>query len=222
LLSRALASLERELALPIARTLRAGVIRSADLFSVEEVCCGEVLLVDTCRRLAIGGQVTIPLARRPVPFTLLVALARAWPAAVPRDELASAAFAARRLNDSHRARLRVEIGRLRSLMNGLAAEPKATAEGYVLSSKRDVVVLLPASDDDAARVALLLGDGASWSTQALAEHAGVSKRTVQRALAALVESGAAVRTGRGTVVRYTRPAAPIASRMLLLGLLPQA
>jgi hypothetical protein len=222
LLARALASLERELSLPLARTLRRGVVHGADLFAIEEVCRGEVLLVDACRRLAIAGHVTIPLARRPVLFALLLALARAWPAAVARDELATRAFEARRINASHRARLRVELGRLRSLLAGLASEPIATTEGYVLSSRRDVVVLLPASDDEAARVALLLGDGASWSAQALAEHAGVSKRTVQRALAALVANGAAIRTGRGSVVRYTRPAAPIASRMLLLGLLPKA
>jgi hypothetical protein len=125
------------------------------------------------------------------------------------------------VNASHRSRLRVEVGRLRKIMDGLAAEPVATADGYALESKRDVVVLLPPSDDEAARIAILLADGAAWSAQGLAEHAGISKSTAQRALAALVQSGAAIRTGKGKDVRYTRPGSPIASRMLLLGLVPK-
>lgn len=222
LLERALAAVERELSLPIAVTLRAGVLRSADLFAIEEVSRDQVFIVDACRRLVLGGRVTIPLARRPILFSLLLVLARAWPRSVPRDELAARAFGVRRINPSHRSRLRVEIGRLRKVLEGLAAEPVATTDGYALSSRRDVVVLLPPSDDEGARVALLLGDGASWSAQGLAEHAGISRRTAQRALGALVESGAAVRTGRGRDVRYARPGTPIASRMLLLGLVPKA
>jgi tetratricopeptide (TPR) repeat protein len=221
LLSRALVALEQELSRPVARLLRGGELRDADLFTVEDVSRGELLLVDACRRLAIGGRVTIPLARRPVVFALLLVLGRAWPASVPRDELAARAFDVRRVNPSHRARLRVELGRLRKLMDGLAAEPVATPDGYALSSKRAVAVLLPPSDDELARVALLLGDGASWSAQGLAEHAGISKRTAQRALGALVATGGAIRTGTGRDQRYTRPGTPIASRMLLLGLVPK-
>ncbi|MGF2075679.1 hypothetical protein, partial [Enterococcus casseliflavus] len=85
------------------------------------------------------------------------------------------AFGVRRCNDSHRARLRVEIGRLRKALAGLGAAPVATAEGYALTSEREVVMLLPPDDDEASRIALLLGDGAAWSAQGLAEHAGVSK-----------------------------------------------
>lgn len=221
LLSRALVVLEQELSRPVARMLRGGVLREADLFAIEDVSRGELLLVDACRRLVMAGRVTIPLARRPVLFSLLLVLGRAWPNPVPRDELAARAFDVRRVNESHRSRLRVEIGRLRKVMDGLAAEPVATPDGYVLSSKREVVVLLPPSDDEVARVALLLGDGASWSAQGLAEHAGISKRTAQRALGALVASGGAIRTGKGRDVRYTRPGTPIASRMLLLGLVPR-
>jgi hypothetical protein len=220
-LERALVTLEQELSRPVARISRAGAVRDADLFAIEDVSNGEVLLVDACRRLVIGGRVTVPLARRPVLFALLLALGRDWPAPVRRDELAARAFEVRRVNASHRARLRVEIGRLRKVMDGLAAEPIATREGYELASSRDVVVLLPPSDDEVARVAILLADGASWSAQGLAEHAGISKRTAQRALGALVASGAAVRTGTGKALRYTRPGTPIASRMLLLGLVPK-
>jgi tetratricopeptide (TPR) repeat protein len=219
LLSRALEGVERELTVPVARVLRAGVVSDADLFAIERLGRGEVLLVDACRRVVVGGRATIPLSRRPVVFALLLALARAWPRPLPRDELIERAFDARRINASHRARLRVEVGRLRKVLDGLAAEPVATTEGYALRSEREVVILLPPSDDDAARVASLLGDGASWSAQSLAQHAGVSKRTAQRVLGGLVESGRAVRTGEGKRVRYARPGAPIASRMLLLGLI---
>jgi tetratricopeptide (TPR) repeat protein len=220
LLDRALATMERELSQSIARTLRDGVLESADLFAIERVSRGDVLLVDACRRLVVGGRVTIPLARRPILFALLLELARAWPRSVRRDDLAAGAFDVRRVNASHRARLRVEIGRLRRVLDGPAAEPVATPDGYVLSTERAVVILLPPADDDGARVALLLGDGASWSAQGLAEHAGISRRTAQRALGALVASGAVIRTGKGQDVRYARPGLPIASRMLLLGLAP--
>jgi hypothetical protein len=221
LLERALAALERELSMPVARILRSGSVADADLFAIERVSSGQVLLVDACRRLAVGGRVTIPLARRPVLFALLLELARAWPASVARDELAARAFDARQINASHRARLRVEIGRLRKVMDGLAAEPTATQDGYALFSKREVVTLLPPSDDEVARIGFLLADGASWSAQGLAEHAGVSRRTAQRALGALIESGAVIRTGKGKHVSYARLGGAIASRMLLLGLVPR-
>jgi tetratricopeptide (TPR) repeat protein len=221
LLARSLGALERELSLPLARLARRGEAPGADLFAIEVASRGDSLLIDTCRRIAIGGLVTIPLARRPVLFALLAALGRAWPGSVPRDDLAARAFDLRRVNASHRARLRVEIGRLRKTMEGLSAEPVATADGYALSSAREVVVLLPASDDEAARVALLLADGAAWSAQGLAEHTGVSKRTAQRALAALVAKGEASRTGKGKDQRYTRAGTAIASRMFLLSLVPK-
>jgi hypothetical protein len=221
LLARELETLVRELALPIARVARAGVTRDADLSSIEQVASGDVLLVDACRLLVVAGRATIPLARRPVLFALLDALARAWPHAVPRDELARRAFDVVRVNASHRARLRVEIGRLRSAIADLDTSPEATSEGYALRSRREVVVLFPLSDDEGARLTLLLGDGAAWSAQSLAEHAGVSKRTAQRALAALVTRGQALRIGGGRDTRYLREGSPLASRLLLLGLLPK-
>ena len=221
LLARALSVLEQELSRPVARTLRGGVLREADLFTVEEVSRGRAPARRCVQAPRAGGARHDSARRRPVLFALLLVLARAWPASVPRDELAARAFDVHRVNASHRARLRVELGRLRKVMDGLAAEPVATPDGYVLSSKREVVVLLPPSDDEVARVALLLGDGASWTAQGLAEHAGISKRTAQRALGALVAGGAAIRTGKGKDVRYTRPGTPIASRMLLLGLVPR-
>ena len=217
LLARALVALEAELSRPIARLEQRGAQRDADLFAIEAASSGEVFLVDACRRLAVAGRASIVLAKRPALFALLLVLARAWPKAVARDELAAAAFDTRRVNASQRARLRVEIGRLRKVLEGLG-EPVATAEGYLLETPRAVAVLLPPDGSDAARLAILLGDGAWWTAQALAEHAGVSKRAAQRALAALVEAGAAVKVGTTKHVRFSRPGTPIASRMLLLGL----
>lgn len=223
LLARALVALEEELSRPVASLVHGGVVRQADLFVVEDMSRGDVLLVDACRCLVVAGRAIVPLARRRTLFALLLQLARAFPASVPRDELASQAFEARRVNESHRARLRVEIGRLRKLLAGLGASPEATRDGYLLASSRPLAVLLPPEGDlgEDARIALLLRDGAAWSARGLAEHAGVSMRTAQRVLASLVERGVATRTGSGNNVRYTRPGTPIASRMLLLGLLPR-
>jgi hypothetical protein len=221
LLARELAARDTELTSPVARLERGGAARDADLFAIEEAAGGELFLVDACRRLAIAGRARVPLAKRPVLFALLVELARAAPRSVPRDALAARAFDARRINASHRGRLRVEIGRLRKLLDGLGAEPVATADGYALASRREVAVIAPRAEDDASRVAILLGDGASWSAARIAESAGISKRTAQRALGDLVAAGRAARTGSGPNVRYNRPGTPIASRMLLLGLAPQ-
>jgi DNA-binding transcriptional ArsR family regulator len=219
LLARALVALETELSKPVARLERGSVVRDADLYAIEAASLGDVMLVDACRRLALAGRATIPFVKRPILFALLVVLARAWPADVARDELAARAFDTKNVNASHRSRLRVEVGRLRKVLAGLA-EPVATRDGYKLASPREVMTLLPPSDDDDARIAILLGDGAAWSAQALAEHAGVSKRTALRALAMLVEAGGVIRTVRGKDVRYARQGPRIASRMLLLGLVP--
>jgi hypothetical protein len=218
LLERECAALERELTLPIARITRGGATYDADLHAIEAVADGSVLLVDCCRLRAVAGRVTLPLARRPVLLALLRELAQAE--GVARDPLIQRAFAVRRVNESHRARLRVEIGRLRAELADLGARPEATKEGYALRSEREVVLLTLRSDDDSARLALLLADGSAWTTQSLADHAGVSKRTAQRALSALVDSGQVERLGGGRDVRYLRPGAPLASRLLLLGLLP--
>jgi len=221
LLSRTLDALEEALDEPIARLAVRGELTPANLGAIERARDGRAFLVDACRRVVLAGKASLPLATRPVLFSLLLALARAWPKDVPRDALAQAAFAVRIVNASHRARMRVEIGRLRKILSGIA-EPVATKDGYRLAtgSSRDVIVLLPLTDDDAARVAILLSDGARWSAQAIAEHAGISKRTAQRALSKLLDEGKISRTALGKEVRYAAesPGGRIASRLLLLGL----
>jgi hypothetical protein len=147
-------------------------LKNVDAFGIE-AALERAVVVDACRRLVASGLATIPLARRPILFALLLPLARAFPGDVPRDDLAKEAFEAKRLNDSHRSRLRVEAGRLRRELEGLISLT-ATRSGYALASERPIVVLLPPSDEHDAKVALLLGDGAAWTAQAIAEHAGIS------------------------------------------------
>lgn len=218
LLERTIASFSSELSRPIARIVAERRESDADLFAVEAASSGDALLVDACRRIVIAGRATVRLSKKPVLFALLRVLALAAPASVPRDDLAATAFDVKRPNASHRARMRVEIGRLRKELAGIA-EPVATKDGYVLESERPVQVLLPPTDTPDATVAMLLADGAAWTAQAIADHANVSKRTAQRALAALAEAGRVTRIAKGKDVRYVAPArSAIASRLLLLGL----
>jgi hypothetical protein len=177
-------------------------------------------VVDACRRGLRAGDVWRPLARRPVLFALARALAEAWPGDVEREALIATAFRARRPNETHRARLRVDIGRLRALVAPLA-QIEATARGFALRPRgaREVVVLAPPVDDDQASLLALLSDGAAWSTSALALALGASQRTVQRALVEL-EGAARVRSiGRARARRWLSP--PLAGFTTIL-LLPVA
>jgi tetratricopeptide (TPR) repeat protein len=219
LLARAANAMRRELREPVARIREGPIVREVDLAAVEAASRGDAFLLDTCRRLVRAGRATIPLARRPALFEALLALAEPWPDGVERDALARRLFGTRHPNDSHRVRLRVEIGRLRKVLQGIATL-EATRAGYALGSERPVLVLLPLTDDDGARIGSLLGDGAAWSAQELAEHAGISKRTALRVLRSLVSSGRVCSMGSGKEVRYASASPRIASRMLLLGLVP--
>jgi hypothetical protein len=164
--------------------------------------------------------VWLPLARRPVLFALAHALALAWPGDIDREALILRAFRTRRPDETHRARLRVEIGRLRALVARLA-DIEATARGFVLQPRdgRTVAVLAPPVDGDQASLVALLSDGAAWSTSALALALGASQRTVQRALVEL-EAQARVRSmGRARARRWLAP--PLAGFTTIL-LLPTA
>jgi len=179
-------------------------------------------VVDACRRGLRAGAAWLPLARRPVLFALARALAEAWPGDVDREALIASAFGARRPNESHRARLRVEIGRLRALVSTMAGI-EATVRGFVLKARgtRDVVLLVPPIDGDQASLVALLSDGAAWSTSALALALGASQRTVQRALVEL-EADARVRSiGRARAQRWlSPPLAGFTTNLLLPAALP--
>jgi hypothetical protein len=166
------------------------------------------------------GGAQLSLRRRPVLFALARALAEAWPGAAAREQLIARAFETRRANDSHRARLRVEIGRLRRGLRLLAAL-EATPAGFQLQPRAaaSVCVLAPPLDHEHASVLALLSDGEAWSSSALALALGASQRTVQRALLELESEGTARSLGRGRAQRWLAP--PIAGFTTSL-LLPAA
>ena len=205
---------------PAARRLIAGSEQALRLDEVSALLASDALVVDACRRGLGVGAAWRPLARRPVLFALALALAQAWPGDADREALIACAFRTRRPDETHRARLRVEIGRLRALVKTLA-QIEATARGFVLRplGERDVVVLAPPIDGDQASLMALLSDGAAWSTSALALALGASQRTVQRALAELEAAGRVRSIGRARAQRWLAP--PLAGFTTIL-LLPAA
>jgi len=144
-------------------------------------------------------------------------LGEAWPEDVPRDALLINAFGAKHADESHRARLRVEIGRLRRLLRAVASV-SATKRGFALSPRhaREVIVLARPAEEQHAAVLALLADGETWSGSALALALGASQRTVQRALKELAAAGKAQALGRGRARRWTTPLLPGFATTLLL------
>jgi DNA-binding transcriptional ArsR family regulator len=159
----------------------------------------------------------VSLVRRPVLFALARALGEAWPGDVPRDVLVARAFGLTLADESHRARLRVEVGRLRAVLRTLA-RVSATPRGFALAPRRarGVLVLAPPVEDEHAAVLAFLADGESWSSSALALALGASQRTVQRALDALAAAGKVESFGRGRARRWVTPPVPGFTTTLLL------
>lgn len=212
----------RALSAPSARLISAGVVRPVRLDEVESLFASGNLVVDACRRAVRGPARSVPLAGRPILFALLGALAEAWPADVPRDRLIERVFRARAADESHRARLRVELGRLRAALRPLA-RIEATRRGFALApiDARAVVVLAPPIEGPAGSILALLEGGESWSTSALARALGSSQRTVQRELRELEEAAAVRTVGRGRSRRWLVPAlGGFATNLLLPGALP--
>jgi hypothetical protein len=207
---------------PAARRVHSGNEQPLRLDEVEALLNSGALVVDACRRGLRAGATWRSLARRPVLFALARALAEAWPGDVDRHTLIARAFRTRRPDESHRARLRVEIGRLRVLVEPLA-RIEASARGFALTPRGDraVVVLVPPIDGDQASLLALLADGAAWSTSALALALGASQRTVQRALVEL-EAARRVRSiGRARAQRWLSPSlAGFTTNLLLPAALP--
>jgi hypothetical protein len=211
----------RALTAPSARLIKAGVVHLVRLDEVEALFVSGDLIVDGCRRAVRAPRRIIPLARRPVLFDLVGALAETWPADVPRDELVKRVFKARVPNESHRALLRVQLGRLRAALRPLA-RIEATPRGFALApTKASAVVLLaPPIDGPTGSILALLEGGEPWSTSALACALGSSQRSVQRALRQLVEAAAVRTVGRGRSRRWLAPTlAGFATTLLLPGAL---
>jgi len=208
---------------PAARLIAPGEERLLRLEEVEALLNSGALVVDACRHVVRDGNTTVSLTTRPVLFALARGLGEVWPADVPRSALLTRAFRAKHVDESHRARLRVEIGRLRSKLKTLA-EVNATTLGFALAPlrARKIVVIAPPVEDAHAAVLAFLADGESWSSSALSLALGESQRNVQRALDTLAASGKVQSFGRGRARRWTtRPLPGFTTTLLLPGPLPR-
>ena len=188
------------------------------LAEIEALLASGVFVVDACRRSVVAGKLSVSLVSRPVLFELALSLAGAAPGEVAREVLIAGAFGARRINDSHRARLRVEIGRLRRVLASVA-ELRATPNGFALVPLRAprVVRLLPPSDSETSALSALLARGEPWSSSALAAALGKSQRSVQRALLELQAAGRVRAIGKGRAQRWLAPESTgITTAMLLV------
>jgi hypothetical protein len=201
---------------PAARLLAHGKERPLLLEEVEALLDSDVLVVDACRHAVRDASTVVSLATRPVLFTLARTLAEAWPGDVPRDTLILRAFRSRFVDESHRVRLRVEIGRLRTLLRTLAGVA-ATSRGFALVPHgREIVVLARISEEKHAAILAFLADGEAWSSSALSLALGASQRTVQRALDALAAEGKVQSVGHGRARRWLTPPLPGFPTILLL------
>ncbi len=207
---------------PAARLIARGTERPLLLEEVETLFASGALIVDACRNVLRDDRTVVSLATRPVLFALARALGEAWPADVARRTLVARAFRGKHADESHRARLRVEIGRLRAELRSLA-DVNATSQGFVLAPRRarEVVVLAPPVEEQHAAVLAFLADGESWSSSALAIALGASPRTVQRALESLAAAGKVQWYGGGRARRWMTPPVPgFPTTLLLPGSLP--
>ena len=191
---------------PAARLMASGEVRLLLLEEVEALLASNAFVVDACRHVVRHGNKAVSLATRPVLFALARTLGEAWPGDVARDVLIARAFGSTLADESHRARLRVEAGRLRRMLRTLA-EVRATKRGFALTPRRarKVVVLAWPFEEEHAAVFAFLADGESWSSSALALALGTSQRTVQRALDSLAAAGKVQAFGRGRARRWMTP-----------------
>jgi hypothetical protein len=202
---------------PAARLMANGGVRELLLEEVEVLLASEALVVDACRNVVRDRRTVVSLVTRPVLFALARALGEGWPEDVPRDILLARGFGARFVDESHRMRLRVELGRLRKMLRPLA-DVRATKRGFKLMPRRarEVVVLGQPVEDENGAVLAVLADGESWSSSALAIALGRSQRSVQRALDSLGAAGKVQSFGRARARRWLTPPVPGFTTTLLL------
>lgn len=207
----------RTLSTPAARLIANGEERPLLIDEVEALHASNALVVDACRNIVRDPRTMVSLKKRPVLFALARALAEAWPEDVSRDVLIARAFRGKHADESHRARLRVEIGRLRAVLRKLAGV-SATKRGFALTPRhaRKVAVLARPVEEEHAALLAFLADGETWSSSALALALGASQRTVQRALDQLAAAGKVQSFGRGRARRWMTPLVPGFTTTLLL------
>jgi hypothetical protein len=206
---------------PAARLITPIGPRDVLLDEVERLMASTALVVDGCLHAVHHLGLEIPLARRPVLFALVRTLAEAWPHDAPRETLILAAFRIRHPDETDRARLRVEMGRLRTVLRDVAGV-RATPRGFQLVPRdgNKVAVLARPVDDDHAPVLALLADGEAWSSSALALALGTSQRTIQRSLEALAAAGKIQAFGQGRARRWSMLPLPGFATNLLLATAP--
>jgi hypothetical protein len=202
---------------PAARLFARGEQQLLLLDEVEALLTSKALVVDACRHAVRDARTFVSLAKRPVLFTIARVLGEAWPGDVSRDVLVTRVFGLKVADESLRARLRVEVGRLRAELRALA-DVSATKGGFALTPRRapEVVVLAPPVEEKHGAVLAFLADGESWSSSALALALGTSQRTVQRALDSLAATGKVQSFGRGRARRWMTPPVPGFTTTLLL------
>lgn len=197
----------RRLAAPAARWSERGASRPALWPELAALARSAALIVDARNlSLTLPGHF-LDLAGRPLLFALARALADAWPGDVPRADLIAQVFRVTRPDDTHRARLRVELGRLRAQLRPLGIALLATPRGYRLVPQDidRVVVLSGPEDGRSGDILALLADGQPWSSSALALALRSSQRTIQRALEALALTGRITAYGQGRTRRWHLP-----------------
>lgn len=207
---------------PAAKQVQSGVEKLLTMDDVEVVLQSGAVVIDAIRRRIQHESLRVSLTKRPVLARLMRALGLAWPSDVDRASLIACAFDVTRPNETHRARLRVEVGRLRRLLSPLL-RLEATRNGFALRAApgQQVIVLLPVIDTPGASLVALLSDGQGWSTSALALAMGASQRTVQRALAELQADGKLHSVGRGRSKRWlSAPLTGFATTLLLPAQMP--
>ncbi|HVW76299.1 MAG TPA: hypothetical protein VHB45_01710 [Alloacidobacterium sp.] len=207
----------RILSTPAACLIIRGEERSIRLEQVEELLHSQAFVVDSCRYTVRKGRIVVSLMSRPLLFMLAKSLAEAWPGDASRDELAARVFGSRFVDESHRVRLRVEVGRLRKLLAGLA-EISATRRGFVLTphDNNEVALLTQPIQEKHGAVLALLADGEAWSSSALALALGASQRSIQRALHSLAREGKVQSFGQARARRWITPSIPGFTTTLLL------
>lgn len=205
------------LSTPVARLITQREDRLVQLDEVQRLMESGVIVVDACRHVVCKRNEGISLVKRPVLFALIRVLGEAWPADVSRRTLIERAFRTQAVDESHRARLRVEIGRLRALLHELVGVT-ATKRGFALAplGADEVALLTRPTEEQHAGVLACLADGESWSSSALALALGTSQRSVQRALDTLATAGRVQSFGSGRSRRWMTSHTPGFATILLL------
>ncbi|BDG74478.1 helix-turn-helix domain-containing protein [Roseomonas fluvialis] len=213
---------QRELDAPAARLIARSEQTLVKLDEVETLLASKAIVVDACRLVLRNSETVVSLSRRPVLFMLARTLAEAWPEDASREDLLARAFRAKHADEAHRARLRVEMGRLRASLTAVA-KVVATKRGFVFKPPqgREIVVMVPPFEDENAAVLACLADGEAWSSSALAVALGASERTIQRALDGLAAAGKVQSCGKGRARQWTSPpVSGFTTSLLLPGPLP--